>query len=268
MWCSPSWIAWDTFGRRPRLMTETAAENEQTEQVQAPSGAVSDEQLVAMLVDRAARGDLARLERGLGTRHYPTTEKVNTRLAVITKDRRVGAYLHARTRTDPATGKPALTWEFDQAAIDAEAATDGWYALLTNLDPTEADAAQILILYKGQEAVERRYAAFKGPLAVAALFLKNNRRIAALLTGICLALLIFSLIERQVRHALAEQGHTKVEGLYAGRPAIPTGRLILNTLATIKIIPGTGQDPPIIPRPTPLQLRLLDLLDIDPRQLR
>ncbi|MFF7892435.1 hypothetical protein ACFZDI_11060 [Streptomyces sp. NPDC007907] len=36
------------------LMTETAVENEQAEQVvQAPSSAASDEQLVAMLVDRA-----------------------------------------------------------------------------------------------------------------------------------------------------------------------------------------------------------------------
>ena len=34
-------------------MTETAVENEQAEQVQAPSSAVSDEQLVAMLVERA-----------------------------------------------------------------------------------------------------------------------------------------------------------------------------------------------------------------------
>jgi hypothetical protein len=36
-----------------RLMTETAVENEQAEQVQAPSSAVSDEQFVAMVVDRA-----------------------------------------------------------------------------------------------------------------------------------------------------------------------------------------------------------------------
>ena len=36
------------------LMTETAVENEQAEQVvEAPSSAVSDEQLVTMLVDRA-----------------------------------------------------------------------------------------------------------------------------------------------------------------------------------------------------------------------
>jgi transposase len=221
----------------------------------------------AKKLDRA-RGDLERLERGLGSRHYPTEDKVAARIAVISRERRVGAYLQAQTGTGPGTGKPTLTWAFDQDAIDAEAATDGWYALLANLDPGEAGAAQVLLLYKGQEAVERRYSAFKGPLAVAALFLKNNRRIAALVTVICLALLIFCLIERQVRHSLAEQGKTRVEGLYAGRPAIPTGRLILSALATMKIIPGRSQDPPVIPQPTPLQLRLLDLLGIDPRQLR
>jgi hypothetical protein len=215
-----------------------------------------------------ARGDLERLERGLGSRHYPDQGKVEARIAVITAGRRVSAYLRARAGTGPGTGKPTLTWAFDQQAIDAEAATDGWYALLTNLDPGHAGATRVLLLYKGQEAVERRYSAFKGPLAVAALFLKNNRRIAALVTVICLALLIFCLIERQVRQALAGQGQAKVEGLYAGRPAIPTGRLILGALATIKIIPGTGHDPPVIPQPAPLQLRLLDLLGIDPRQLR
>jgi transposase len=215
-----------------------------------------------------ARDDLQRLQRGLGTRHYPTAHKVTARIEAIGKDRRVGAYLRAEANTDPTTGKPTLAWHFDQDAIDSEAATDGWYALLTNLPADQADAAQVLILYKGQEAVERRYSAFKGPLAVAALFLKNNRRIAALITVICLALLIFCLIERQVRRGLAEEGHTKVDGLYAGRPAIPTGRLILQTLATMKIIPTNGQDPPIIPQPTPVQLRLLDLLGIDPRQLR
>jgi len=215
-----------------------------------------------------ATDDLHRLERGLGSRHYPTETTVNARLAAITRQRRVGAYLQAETATDPDTGKPTLTWRLDTDAIGAEAATDGWYALLTNLPADQADATTVLTLYKGQEAVERRYSAFKGPLAVAALFLKNNRRIAALITVICLALLIFCLIERQVRQALAEQGQTRVEGLYAGRPAIPTGRLILSALSTMKIITGTGQDPPIIPQPTPLQLRLLDLLDIDPRQLR
>jgi hypothetical protein len=215
-----------------------------------------------------ARDDLQRLERGLGSRHYPTAEKVTARLTVIGRERRVGAYLSAATGTDPDTGKPTLTWTFDQAAIDAEAAGDGWYALLSTLGPDQADAAEILRLYKGQEAVERRYSAFKGPLAVATLYLKNNRRISALITVICLALLVFCLVERQVRRALALHGTTKVNGLYAGRPAVPTGRLIFQALASLRIVPGTGQSPPVIPQPIPVQIHLLDLLDVDPRDLR
>lgn len=221
----------------------------------------------AKKLDRA-RDDLARLERGLGSRHYPTEQAVADRLAAIGRDRRVSTYLTARTGTDPTTGKPTLAWHFDQNAIDAEAATDGWYALLTNLPAEAADAGQVLRHYKGQEAVERRYQAFKGPLAVTSLYLKNNRRIHALITVICLALLIFCLIERQARQALADRGETKVNGLYAGRPAVPTGKLILDALAGIRLIPGTGQSPPTIPQPTTLQLDLLDLLDIDPRDLR
>ncbi|MBM0238004.1 IS1634 family transposase [Micromonospora sp. ATA32] len=219
----------------------------------------------AKKLDRA-RDDLDRLQRGLGSRHYPDTVAVDARLAVIGKTRRVGAYLTTVTGTDPDTGKPTLTWTFDQAVIDAEAATDGWYALLTNLSAADIDAAGVLLHYKGQEAVERRYSAFKGPLAVAALYLKNNKRIAALITVICLALLIFCLIERQVRQALDTLGETKVAGLYAGRPAVPTARLILQALATMTIIPAADHQPPVIPQPTALQLRLLELLDIDPRE--
>jgi transposase len=215
-----------------------------------------------------AGDDLARLERGLGSRHYPTEQAVTDRVTAIGRARRVAAYLITETGTDEVTGKPTLTWHFDQHALDAEAAGDGWYALLTNLDPGKADAEQVLRHYKGQEAVERRYQAFKGPLAVTSLYLKNNRRINALITVICLALLIFCLIERHVRQALAAQGTTKVNGLYAGRAAIPTGKLILDALADIRLIPGAGQSPPTIPQPTDLQLHLLDLLGIDPRDLR
>ncbi len=214
-------------------------------------------------LDRA-RDDLDRLTRGLGSRHYPDPAAVTARVQAIGRDRRVGAYLRTQIGTDPA-GKPTLTWSFDQTAIDAEAESDGWYALLTNLHPDQADAAEVLRRYKGQEAVERRYQAFKGPLAVAPLFLKNNRRIAAMITVICLALLIFCLVEREVRRAIAPA--EKLDSLYAGRPAKPTGRLILEALDRLRLIPSHGNDPPVIPQPGPLQTRLLDLLNIDPLQL-
>src|SRR6266540_1195968 len=217
----------------------------------------------AKKLDRA-RDDLDRLTRGLGSRHYPDPAAVTARVQAIGRDRRVAAYLHTDIGIDE-HGKPTLAWSFDQTAIDAEAASDGWYALLTNLDPGEADAAEVLRRYKGQEAVERRYQAFKGPLAVAPIFLKNNRRIAALITVICLALLIFCLIEREVRRAIAPA--EKLDGLYVGKPAKPTGRLSLEALDRLRLIPGHRDDPPIIPQPGPLQTRLLDLLNVDPLQL-
>jgi transposase len=211
-----------------------------------------------------ATDDLERLQRGLGGRHYPDVQAVQTRLAAIAKQRRVGALLRAEVGVDPATGKPTLAWWFDQARVAAELATDGWYALLTNLDPAQVDAAEVLARYKGQEVVERRYGAFKGPLAVAPMFLQSNRRIQALVTVICLALLVFCLVERQVRRAIAPA--STLDGLYVGQPAKPTGRLIFQALAGLRLIPARGHDPPIIPQPSPLQARLLHLLDVDPTQ--
>ena len=212
-----------------------------------------------------ATGDLERLGRGLGGRHYPDTDAVAARCAQIARDRRVGDYLRTDIGTDE-RGRPTLTWRFDEAAIDAEAATDGWYALLTNLDPAEADGGEVLRRYKGQEVVERRYGDFKGPLAVAPMFVQNNRRIAALITVICLALLIFSLVERAVRLGIAPE-RTMV-GLYPEQRAVrPTARLIFNVLARMRLIPAAPGTPAYVPRPTDVQLQLLELLDVDPTVL-
>ena len=208
-----------------------------------------------------AREDLAALTRGLGGRHYPNAEKVTARLVVIATKRRVGDYLASTVGTD-GSGTPTLDWHFDQAALDDEAATDGWYCLLTNLDPAEADAGEVLVRYKGQEVVERRFGGFKGPLAVAPIFLKNNRRIEALLSVICLALLIFCLVERQVRHAIAPE--VTMTG-FPGRPkARPTGRLIFAALGGLPLIPASATGPPVIPAPQGQAARILELLDVAP----
>ena len=245
-----------------------------------------------------AKDDLDRLVSGLGGRFYPSRAEGH-RPAPADRPRPQGRplpALHHRHRPAPAggpegsdqtagtqaagtgqtgpgpadtwqgtgsggPGKPALTWWFDQDAIDAEAATDGWYALLTNLDAS-ITAAEVLLRYKAQEAVERRYGNLKGPLAVAPMFLNSNRRIAALITVISLALLVFCLIEREARRNLAPQ--TKLDGLYNRQPARPTGRLILTALAGLQLIPATATSPAQIPRPSPVQARLLELLGVDP----
>jgi transposase len=213
-------------------------------------------------LDRA-RGDLGRLVRGLGSQHYRTVEAVTARITTITRERRIGDYLRTTVGTDH-NGRPTLDWHFDQAALDAETATDGWYALLTNL-PASTTAAQVLARYKNQPGVsERRYHDLKGPLAVAPMFLHTNRRITALIGVICLALLIYGLVEREARHNLAPA--IKLDGLYAGRPARPTARLIFTALSSLRLHTTTTDGTPEIPRPAPIQQRLLDLLKIDPRR--
>ena len=83
------------------------------------------------------------------------------RVQAIAAKRRVGAYLRTAITQSPA-GKPVLSWHFGQAAIDAEAAADGWYALTANLEPGQASPEEVFRRYKGQHVVERRYGEFKG----------------------------------------------------------------------------------------------------------
>ena len=213
-----------------------------------------------------ARTDLDTLTRTAGTRHHPTIEAVTAKATAIARRRRVVAYLHTTITADDA-GKPTFAWAFDQTAIDVEAAADGWYALLTNL-PADLDTTEVFLRYKNQPMVERRYGEFKGPLAVAPIFLRSNRRITALITVICLALLIFCLIEREVRANLAPD--TEIRGFYINdrRPRKPTARLILQALDDLRLIPAPRGQTATIPKPGHLQTQLLGLLHVDPTQPR
>jgi transposase len=213
-----------------------------------------------------AREDLDKLQRSAGGRYYNTAEKIAARIGVIAKTRRVTGCLHTEITTDD-TGRPILTWHFDQDVLRAETAVDGWYALLTTLTPEQADAADVLRRHKGQATVERRYSDFKGPLAVTPVFVQDNKRVAALITVICLALLVFCLIERQVRRALG--GEQKMRGLYPGNQAVrPTGRMILYHLSDLRLRVGNTTDPPTIVISRGIQLHLLDLLGLEPTHPR
>jgi len=213
-----------------------------------------------------ARADLDKLVRLAGTRYYPTRDAIAAKIAAIAKQRRIEGHLRT-TITDGPDGKPALAWNFDHDVIATAAKADGWYALVTNQHPDQADAAGILLAYKGQGGVERRYGEMKGPLAVAPVFLHDNKRIAALLHVLMLALLIYSLIERQVRRALEQGGSPdgKMTGLYPdNRRERPTARMIFYHLGELDLATGPGSDPPQILHITRgVQLHLLDLLGIN-----
>lgn len=203
---------------------------------------------------RKAEQALARVHRGLGGRHYPTQTQVEARVAQILPP--VRGLLEVETGTRE--GKPTLRFSRDEHAIAEAAAADGIYALATNL-PGRLSAGNLLRLYKQQNIVERRHRDLKGPLRVRPIFLHNDARINALLSIVGLALLVFGLIEADLRRALGENG--ELAGLLPeGRAARPTGRTILAAFQGLGLT--YGHDGIVLDRLTGTQRRILEQLGI------
>ena len=117
----------------------------------------------------------------------------------------------------------------------------------------------MLRLYKGQQIVERRHRDYKQTLKVRPIFLHNDDRIYALTSIVGIALLIFGLIETQLRKALDDR--ELIPGLLPeGRAAKPTGRNVLGAFQGL----GLTYTPQGIrlDRLTHTQRRILQLLEI------
>jgi len=200
-----------------------------------------------------AEEDLAKIRRGLGGRYYKTTQQVEARVATLLIPIRGLLVIKIGLRA----GRPTLRWHRDRAAIAAAARIDGTYALATNL-PGRLSATHVLRLYKGQFLVELRHRDAKQTLRVRPLFLHNDDRIAALISIVGLALLVFGIIEAGVRRALGP-GRPLPGILPEGRAALPTGRSILAAFQGLGLT-YTDRGPLLDPLTT-TQRRVLRLLN-------
>ena len=106
-----------------------------------------------------------------------------------------------------------LEWELDHSAIQHLASRDGIFPLITNAG---IDAAEVLKAYKNQPYLEKRMYTAKSILKVAPVFLKKPNRIEAMTFLYFIALMIVSLMERNIRKTMSKQ---KVEKL----PILPNG---------------------------------------------
>jgi hypothetical protein len=170
---------------------------------------------------------LTKIRNGLGGRHYKTRKQVQAKVAKLLGPPTENLIT---VTTGTRAGKPYLAWHRDQDAITAASALDGLYALATNLpdhgDGTPLTALDVLKIYKDQWVVEQRHRDLKQTLKVRPVFLHNDDRIEALIAVIGIALLIFGLIEADLRAALGDG--TPLPGLLPeGRAAKPTSRSVL-----------------------------------------
>jgi len=140
----------------------------------------------------------------------------------------------------------------------------GKYILATNqLDYEKMPCSKMLSTYKSQAAsVERGFRFLKDPMFFASgLFLKKPERIMALLMIMGLSLLVYSLSEYKLRHALADQHETLPNQL--GKPVQnPTLRWIFQIFQGIHvlIIKELNATRQLVLNLTPLQHKIIGLL--------
>ena len=101
--------------------------------------------------------------------------------------------------------------EIDAQAVAEEQGRKGFFIIATNeLDAGRITSRQLLEVYKAQNvSVERGFRFLKDPMFYAeSLYLKSPKRIMALIMVMTLSLLVYSLAERKLRKALADQDRT------------------------------------------------------------
>ncbi len=173
------------LGPRPRLR--------EAEQVQP---------LVTRLLEELQVSDVLRVEIRSRTKEQrkqttPGRPGKNTRYKVLT------------------TSYCDLAWEIDTAALTACQQTDRAFPLITNA--RELSAEEVLRAYKRQPIIEKRFSQLKTDFEVAPMYLKNVSRIQALLCLYFFALVVQTLLERELRQAMQR---SKLESL----PLYPEGR--------------------------------------------
>jgi len=111
------------------------------------------------------------------------------------------------------------------------------FILATNeLDEARLSNEELLSAYKGQAKVERGFRFLKDPLFLASsLFLKNEKRIMALLMVMTLCLLVYAALEWRIREGLRRQGRAFLD--QKGKPTErPTARWVFHCFVGIHVL--------------------------------
>jgi transposase len=149
-------------------------------------------------------------------------------------------------------------------ALAAERVGDGVFPLITNDDVLSE--RELLLAYKDQPVIEKRFAQLKTDYEVAPVYLKEVSRIQALLCMYFFVLLVEALLERELRRAMARAGLKSLPLYPEGRKCHrPTMRRLIEVFDNLqRHTLEVGSEPPVVLRTelSELQGTILDLLGI------
>jgi transposase len=146
---------------------------------------------------RALRQELTELRAKIGQPRYRTVKarqrSVNARL----KASPVGPLL--AVTVEMKADQLDLRWQIETFQLWQAMQADGRYLLVTNDGPLAP--RQILALYRRKDGVEKRFRVTKSDLQLSPIYVHLDRRLEGLLLVNMIALLAYSLLERQMHLA-------------------------------------------------------------------
>ena len=155
-----------------------------------------------------------------------------------------------------------LEYHIDSVQLAAETCCDGVFPLITN-DGLLSEL-ELLLAYKGQPSLEKRFSHMKTDFEVAPVYLKEASRIQVLLCVYFLALLTESLLERELRRAMDREAIASLPLYPEGRKCRrPTARRVIDLFEDVQRHSlRAGRRPPMVftTELSRLQRRLLRLL--------
>lgn len=142
---------------------------------------------------------LQQIQGKIGQKRYRTEKEVCRRVATQVKRSPAGQLIGVQVATTE--GKISLEWWIDANALQAAERSEGRFLLVTN--DFNLSYPEMLALYRKKDALEKRFEVCKQDLKVRPLHVHSDERIQAMLLVNLIALLAYSLLERQAeQHGL------------------------------------------------------------------
>ena len=128
---------------------------------------------------------------------------------------------------------------------------------------------EVLRAYKRQPLIEKRFSQFKSDYEVAPVYLKEVTRIQSMLAVYFFALMLQTLLERELRSALADSEYDCLPLYPEYRDChAPTTRRILDVFETVQRheLTGGGESQTFVTQLSPLQKQVAKWFGIRPDQ--
>jgi len=253
--------------------------------IRSTQKAQQDAQSRAIALAKALEG-LKELQSRLNTYRLKNLQAIEAAVAKILKQHQAQDWIDHQIHTERAyqrhydqRGRPSaggqgrLSWKphfslevtVNEPALELQAQTDGVFPLITNLSPQDYSAKRVLEIYKFQPFLEKRHSQIKTWQEVTPVLLKKAERVVAYLHMHVMALMVGTLIERQLRRAVKRRSLPPLPLYPEDRPCpYPTIFDIVRVFRGVERYEVLeGQRLTLFPAQlTPLQKQILELLEV------